>query len=136
MAKNLKEIGEDATLYIAGEQSGTPITEASYTQDADISEVQFNTSLTQTIAVTGVSYTGSFEHSGANTDLYDKLYEEQNSPKSEVPAVVDSITIEDSQRLYKFKNVLIGSRSKDLPADDRTSVSYDFTAEELVVDEA
>jgi len=136
MPQNKEEIGNDATLYIGGSQNGTPVTSASSTQDSDISEVQFNTSLTQSIAVTGVSYSGSFEHSGANTDLYDQLYEEQTGPKSEIPVKIDSITFEDSQRVYTFKNVLVGSRSKDLPADDRTSVSYDFTAEELTVAEA
>lgn len=135
MATNQEEIGNDATLFIAGAQEGVPITSASYSQEADVSEVQFNTSLTQNVTVTGVSYSGSFEHSGANTDLYDQLFTEQSTPISAIPQKVSSITIRDSQRKYVFKGVVIGSRSKDLPADDRTSVSYDFTAEELTITE-
>lgn len=131
MPTNKTEVGNDASLFIGGNSEEVPITSASFSHEADISEVQFNTSLTQSIAVTGVNYSGSFEHNGANTDVLDQLFEEQTGPRSLIPARVDTLTIEDSEKVYTFKNVLVGSRSKDLPADDRTSVTYDFTAEEL-----
>ena len=42
--------------------------------------------------------------------------------------------IYDDTHRYRFKEVLIDSRDKDFPADDRTEVTYDFVAEELIVE--
>lgn len=128
---NKKEVGNDATIFIGSEEFA--VTSASYSEEADISEVQFNTSLTNSIAVTGVSYSGSFEHNGSNKQLRDALYTEQSAPTSAIPAEVSLIVIKDSEHVYKFRNCLVSSRSKDLPSDDRTSVTYDFVCEEVVV---
>jgi hypothetical protein len=127
---NKREIGNDAKI-LAGNKS-FPITSASYSEEADISEVSFNQDLTQTIAVTSVSYSGSFEHNGSNRALRDALYEAQSTgATSDIPSVLSTLIIKDSETTYTFSNVLISSRSKDFPSDDRTSVSYDFVCEKV-----
>lgn len=133
---NKREIGNDARILVGNEEF--PITSASYSEEADISEVSFNQDLSQTIAVTSVSYSGSFEHNGSNTELRDALYQQQSSEPelaraTAIPEVLDSLFIKDEVSTYEFKNVLISSRSKDFPSDDRTSVSYDFMCETVIV---
>ena len=127
-----KETGVDVTLEVPG-GTEVPVTDVSFTEEAETSEVQFNTSYSQDIAVTGVSYSGSFEVTGRNNSLRDRVWEE--SENTTVPRYLSSITIVDgSGTSYTFSNVLITSHSKDAPADDRTSESYDFEAERLNVD--
>lgn len=136
-----KETGTDVTLQVAGDDTEYDVTNVSFSQEADTSEVQFNNSYTQDIAVTGVTYSGSFEHSGRNHSLYDSLYEEgsdvdntERFGNTSMPSHIASITIIDgNDREYTFSNVLITSQSKDAPADDRVTQSYDFNAEKLVV---
>lgn len=135
---NYKEIGNDVNLEVGGESY--PITEASYTEDADVAETQFNTGLNPSMVVTGVTYSGSFAHAGANQDLQAALYDatvpdetadDANNRQTSAPIQVSILTITDSETEYKFENVIIDSRDKDFPADDRTEVSYDFMAEKL-----
>jgi hypothetical protein len=129
---NKREIGNDAKILAGTEEF--PITSASYSEEADISEVSFNQDLTQTIAVTSVSYSGSFEHNGSNKSLRDALYEKQSQGRSSaIPTVLDNLYIKDSENTYNFKNVIMSSRSKDFPSDDRTSVTYDFMCETVTV---
>lgn len=126
-----KETGVDVTLEVPG---GTvvPVTNVSFTEETETSEVQFNTSYSQDIAVTGVSYSGSFEITGRNNSLRDRVWEENQN--TAVPSYLSSITIIDgSGTSYTFSNVLITSHSKEAPADDRTTESYDFEAEKLNV---
>jgi len=126
-----KETGVDVTLEVPG---GTvvPVTNVSFTEEAETSEVQFNTSYSQDIAVTGVSYSGSFEITGRNQSLRDTVWEENQN--TSVPTYLSSITIIDGgDTSYTFSNVLITSHSKEAPADDRTTESYDFEAEKLNV---
>ncbi|AGM11348.1 hypothetical protein M199_gp018 [Halogranum tailed virus 1] len=130
---NKEEIGNDVDLFVGGNPNPFPITSGSYSEEPQTSNVQFNTSLTQSIVQTGIEYSGSFEHSGSNKELRDAIFGEQNNPQSSVVKKLDQLVFEDSEQTYTFKGVVIGSRSKDFPADDRTSVTYDFTAEELVV---
>jgi len=135
MAENKEEIGNDVELFVGADDTSYPITSASYSEEPQTSSTQFNTSLTMSIVQTGIEYSGSFEHTGANTELRSKFFGEQSEPKSSTVSKVDQLVFEDSQSSYTFKGVVVGSRSKDFPADDRTSVTYDFTAEELVVAE-
>lgn len=127
-----KETGVDVTLEVPG-GTEVPVTDVSFTEEAETSEVQFNTSYSQDIAVTGVSYSGSFEVTGRNNSLRERVWQENQN--TTVPRYLSSITIVDgSGKSYTFSNVLITSHSKDAPADDRTSESYDFEAERLNVD--
>lgn len=129
---NKREIGNDAKILAGTEEF--PITSASYSEEADISEVSFNQDLTQTIAVTSVSYSGSFEHNGSNRALRDALYQKQSQGRSSaIPSILNLLIIRDAEHTYKFKNVIMSSRSKDFPSDDRTSVTYDFVCETVTV---
>jgi len=130
---NREEIGNDVEMFVGGNPEPIPLTSASYSEEPNTSNVQFNTSLTQSIVQTGIEYSGSFEHTGSNKELRDAIFGEQTAPKSSVVRKIDQLVIIDSETTYTFKGVVVGSRSKDFPADDRTSVTYDFTAEELVV---
>ena len=126
-----KETGVDVTLEVPGGEV-VPVTNVSFTEEAETSEVQFNTSYSQDIAVTGVSYSGSFEITGRNKSLRDSVWEENQN--TSVPTYLSSITIIDGGGTsYTFSNVLITSHSKEAPADDRTTESYDFEAEKLNV---
>lgn len=131
-----KETGVDVTLELPGGDE-VPVTNVSYSEEAETSEVQFNNSYAMDIAVTGVTYSGSFEIAGRDNGLRDSLW--RDSPTSDVstqvPAYIENISIIDGEGTsYTFENVLISSHSKDAPADDRTTESYDFTAERLNID--
>lgn len=132
-----KETGVDVTLQIAGGDE-VPVTNVSFSEEAETSEVQFNTSYSQDIAVTGVTYSGSFEIAGRNNTLRDTLWggdSENEGVNTSLPSYLSNITIVDGEgTAYVFSNVLVTSHSKDAPSDDRTTESYDFTAEKLVVE--
>lgn len=133
-----KETGVDVKLQIGGDADEIPVTNVSFSEEADTSEVQFNNSYTDNIAVTGVSYSGSFEVAGRNNDLRDKVWSGETSGEAfstALPGYLSSMTIVDgSGRSYSFSNVLVTSHSKDAPADDRVTESYDFMAEKLVIE--
>jgi len=127
-----KETGVDVTLELPGGET-VPVTNVSYSEEAETSEVQFNTSYSRDIAVTGVSYSGSFEIAGRNNSLRDTLWEE--SADTSLPSYLSSITIIDGDgKAYVFTNVLVTSHSKDAPSDDRVTESYDFEAEKLITE--
>lgn len=131
-----KETGVDVTLEVPGGEE-VPVTNVSFSEEAETSEVQFNNSYAQDIAVTGVTYSGSFEIAGRDNTLRDSLWEDAptGDVSTQVPSYVGSLTIIDGGgTAYTFENVLITSHSKDAPADDRTTESYDFTAERLNID--
>jgi len=136
MGQNQEEIGNDVSLSVGSGRTTYPVTSVSYSEEPQTDSTQFNTSLTMNIVQTGVEYSGSFEHDGANTGLRDEFFGEQTSPRSSTVKKVDQLVFEDSQSVYTFSGVVVGSRSKDFAADGRTSVTYDFTAEELYVDAA
>lgn len=134
-----KETGVDVDLELPGGTT-VPVTNVSYSEEADTSEVQFNNSYTNNIAVTGVSYSGSFEIAGRNNTIRDTLWGSSKAGESlntAMPSYLTSITIIDGGgRSYVFTNVLVTSHSKDAPSDDRVSESYDFEAEKLVIEDA
>lgn len=133
---NRKETGVDVTLEIPGGNE-VPVTNVSFSEEAETSEVQFNNSYAQDIAVTGVTYSGSFEIAGRDNSLRDALWEDSptGDVSTQVPSYIGSMSIIDGEgTAYTFENVLITSHSKDAPADDRTTESYDFTAERLNID--
>lgn len=132
-ARERKEVGVNCVLELTNNDE-VPITNVSFSEEAETSEVQFNTGFNQDIAVTGVSYSGSFEMSGRNEDVRATAWtrEGDDSPTS-LPRYIDTMTIrhEDGKWSAQFDNVVLNSRSKDMPSDDRTSDSYDFMAERL-----
>lgn len=123
-----KETGSDGALTISGYNGDVPVTNGSYALDADTSESQFMGGFTQNIAITGVSYSGSFEHDGSNDELRSLIRDGNGMPK-----VLTQLTFKESERNVIFKNVIVTSHSKDVPGDDRTSVTYDWVAETVTI---
>lgn len=134
-----KETGVDVTLEVPQGDDPIPITSVSFSEEADTSEVQFNNSYSQDIAVTGVTYSGSFETAGRNNSLRETVWSanaDNEQLSTTLPTYLSAISIIDGGgKSYTFTNVLITSHSKDAPADDRTTESYDFSAERLVVED-
>ena len=131
-----KEVGENCTLFLP-EGVSTPVTNVSFSEEANTSEVQYTDGFSQDIAVTGVSYSGSFEISGnANTERDQGWSDGSGDAGTTLPEYIGNMTITDGEgRSYSFSNVLLNSHSKDIPSDDRTSQSFDFMAETLVTEE-
>jgi hypothetical protein len=124
-----KEIGHDVVVTIAGEQD-VPVTNISYSSDASSSTTQFSSGLGQSIVTTGMEYSGSFEHDGSNVSLQEAVRDDRGVPKA--PTDVE-ITVNEHERTVTFSGVMVESRSKDMPSDDRTSETYDFVAEEMLI---
>jgi len=129
-----KEVGENCTLFLTGGDSGTPVSDVSFSEEANTSEVQYTNSFAQSIAVTGVTYSGSFTIPGrANTERDDGWTDGSGDEGTTLPKYIETMTIEDGDgRDYTFSNVLLNSHSKDIPSDDRTEQSFDFMAETLI----
>jgi hypothetical protein len=134
-----KEVGENCTLFLPGgdgDDEGVPVTNVSFSEEANTSEVQYTDSFAQSIAVTGVTYSGSFEIPGNANDTWDITWEEDSERGHTLPSHVGTMTIQDSQgRNWNFTDVLINSHSKDVPSDDRTTQSFDFMAETMTYSE-
>jgi len=124
-----KEIGHDAVITI-GSNTDVPLTNISYSVDAETSETQFGTGMGMSIVTTGMTYSGSFEHTGSNVNLQEEIRDDEGLPED--PTNLE-ITIEEHERTVTFTGVIVESRSKDIPSDDRTSESYDFVAEEMLI---
>lgn len=131
-----KEVGVNCTLFLpSSDETGTDITNFSFSEEANTSEVQFNNGFSQNIAVTGVSFSGSFDIDGNAQDARDEGWDSPGEGTT-VPTNVGTLTIKTGTgRLYNFRNVILNSHSKDIPSDDRTSSSFDFMAEGLTVTE-
>lgn len=128
-----KEVGTDCVLEVPS-GSPIPVTNVSFSEEAETSEVQFTSGFHQDIAVTGVSYSGSFELAGKNEDVRDAAWNDgQNDEQTTLPNYIGSMVIraEDGSWEAVFAHVMLNSRSKDIPADDRTTDSYDFMAEKM-----
>jgi len=119
-----KEVGADGALTVSGYEGDVPVTNVSYSLDTDTSDSQYLGNLRQSIAITGVSYSGSFEYDGSNDELREKIRDSDGLPR-----VLDQLLVQESKRNVLFKNVIVEGASKDIPGDDRTSMSYDFVAE-------
>jgi len=92
-----KETGVDVTLEVSPLDGEVPVTSASYSEEAETSEVQFNDSYGQDIAVTGVTYSGSFEVAGRNNDLRDALWggDTDSAGQTTLPSYVSTLSITD-----------------------------------------
>ncbi len=128
-----KEVGENCTLFLPN--GSTPVSNVSFSEEANTSEVQYTDSFAQDIAVTGVSYSGSFDIPGnANVERADGWSDGSGEAGTTLPEYIGTITIVDGEGTeFTFSNVMFNSHSKDIPSDDRTEQSFDFMAETLVV---
>lgn len=132
--------GQEATLKWG--DSEIPITNVSWSRDVDTSEVQHNDTLNPKILVTGLSYSGSFEYTGRQWDVMnDLVYQEESGVHSRGEPQRGTLTVKETKEdngdiinfLYTFKGVIVTSQSRDLPADDSASSSWDFSAEDMHV---
>jgi len=125
-----KEVGPNCKLEIP---SGTelPVTNVSFSEEAETSEVQYTTGFNKDIAVTGVTYSGSFEVSGNANGTRGEGWTEAGSSGTNLPKHVSNLVIKDGNKTYTFVDVLLNSHSKDIPSDDRTTQSFDFMAQRL-----
>lgn len=127
-----KEVGANCTLELP-QGDPIPVENVSFSEEANTSEVQYTDSFTQSIAVTGVTYSGSFDIPGNAVDERDVGWDNGNSTDANttLPKHIDNLVITDSETAYTFTNVLLNSHSKDIPSDDRVSHSFDFMAERM-----
>lgn len=126
-----KEVGANCELQIPGGTS-IPVENVSFSEEANTSEVQYTGTFRQSIAVTGVTYSGSFDIPGNANNVRDKGWDNgsDNDDNTTLPTQLDGMVIVDGEgRTHTFENVLLNSHSKDIPSDDRTSQSFDFMAE-------
>lgn len=143
-SQNRDETGHDGTLIINGSDGNKEIAigSASYEESAEWAESRFNDSFHAEISLTGVSFSGSFEFDGSSEDLRDALYKSASDGTYQVPEPPSNVEIHMEEevdngsggtttRTLIFKNVGIETRSRDIPADDMTTTSYDFIAERM-----
>lgn len=126
-----KEVGEDCTLEFP-QGNPIPVTNVSFSEEAETSEVQYTNGWHQNIAVTGVSYSGSFEIAGNANEERNDAWEEQGN--TAIPSHVSNMSINDGTDTWTFTNVVVESHEKDIPADDRVTHSFDFMAEKLITE--
>jgi hypothetical protein len=129
-----KEVGGNCELQLS-DGTEVAVTNVSFSEEANTSEVQYTSGFHQSIAVTGVSYSGSFEISGNAQSMRAEGWAngQPEAGETSLPQSVGSMTIVDGEgNEYTFNNVLLNSHSKDIPSDDRTTQSFDFMAERLV----
>jgi hypothetical protein len=132
-----KEVGENCTLFLPDERA-VPVSNVSYSEEANVSEVQYTDGFNQSLAVTGVTYSGSFTIPGRDNETRDIGFtsDGDNERNTSLPELIENMTIQDgSGRDFTFGNVMIDSHSKDIPSDDRTEHSFDFQAETLTTDD-
>lgn len=129
----VREQGAENRLTVAG-QIDVGITNISYDIDTETETFQHNNEPLMPIhVITGARYSGSFEHNGSNEELRQAVRRRNGLPVH--PQKVE-IKLEEYEVTGRFKNVIIGSRSKDVPSDGATSQTYDFIAERWVSDES
>ena len=129
-----KEVGENCTLFLP-EGSSVAVSDVSFSEEANTSEVQYTDSFAQSIAVTGVTYSGSFTIPGNANIERDRGWDNgSGDAATTLPKHIGNMSIQDGEgRTYSFSNVLLNSHSKDIPSDDRTEQSFDFMAETMTV---
>lgn len=136
-SKGEKEVGANCSLEIAQAGESVPVENVSFSEEANTSEVQYTDSFSQSIAVTGVTYSGSFDIPGNANYVRKEGWDEGSDADTTLPKHIQTMSIVDGEdRAFTFTNVLLNSHSKDIPSDDRTSQSFDFMAERMIVESA
>jgi hypothetical protein len=125
-----KEVGPNCVIEVPS-GSEIPVSNVSFSEEAETSEVQYTTGFNKDIAVTGVTYSGSFEIPGNANNVRNEGWNEASSDATNLPQHVNNLVIKDGDKTYTFVDVLLNSHSKDIPSDDRTTQSFDFMAQRL-----
>jgi hypothetical protein len=137
--------GQDAQLKIEGTSDGSvreiAVTNVSWDREANMTDVQYNTSRSPRQVTTGLRYSGSFEYDGRDYTIQNEflLNEEteagieKNRPREGITLVVtEEPDVNPGQKyVYKFTDVKVTGQSRDMPSDDVSSTSWDFVAENL-----
>lgn len=133
--------GQDAIIKFGNRE--ITVSNVSWSRDVNTTDVQHNDSLEPKILTTGLRYSGSFEYDGRDYDLMNELVTKEetavydkNEPVRGTLSVTEVQTNEDGSTeryIYTFRNVIVTGQSRDAPADDTTSTSWDFEAESINV---
>jgi hypothetical protein len=135
-----RHTGADAIVSVPN-GNDIPVSNVSWDHDVNTTEVQHSGTggagsnpLNAAIAITGLRYSGSFDYDGKNEDLRQQLFKDNGEPER-VTMTVREEPGEGSttSRTFTFENVIVTGMSRDVPADDVSSTSWDFAAENLVV---
>ena len=145
MAHYSRVTGQEAIISIPqGEEIA--VTNVSFEIAPDTTDVQTDQSLKPDIVTTGLRYSGSFEYDGVQDNIRNNLfydanespYHEAGEPKRVTMTVVEEPPSEEAAtelpRTWVLENVVITGMSRDVPADDVASTSWDFDAEDAFVD--
>ena len=129
-----REVGAETVLTVVGSSTvqDVPISNVSYDAEVNTSNFQHNQDLLQANAITGVNYSGSFEHNGANSEVRQAIRDNKGRP---IHPKNLTIKVQEYNRQVRFKRCIVETRSKDIPGDDTTSETYDFIAEQMIIDE-
>lgn len=137
--------GQDATAKWGSTEFA--VSTVSWNRNINTSEVQHNDDLNAKILTTGLRYDGSFEYSGRNWDLMNALVHQKegpthqaNEPETGTLTVMETVESENDdgsvsteKYMYTFTGVVVTGQSRDLPADDASSSSWDWQAEKMSV---
>lgn len=118
-----------------------PVTDVSWTRDYSMEEVQHNGSMNPTLATTEIRYNGSFDYQGQNPEAMEVIMHGENSAVQRNRPVRGTLTIkeynhdnnDEQVQTITFKRVIITSVDRDVPADDVSSTSMDWEAEDMIV---
>lgn len=139
--------GQEAIITIPSGTDGDneiAVTNVSFDIEVNTTDVQTDQSLRPDIATTGLRYSGSFEYDGGQDKIRAKLfytageseYHQAGEPKRVNMTVKEEAPnsgATDLPRTWTLENVLVTGMSRDVPADDVASTSWDFEAEDAYV---
>lgn len=139
--------GQEAVIKIPNSAGNEiAITNVSFDIETNTTDVQTDQSLRPVIATTGLRYSGSFEYDGTQDKIRDNLfyssgesnYHEAGEPKRVTMTVKEeqpdqSPNAATNARTWTLENVVVTGMSRDIPADDVVSTSWDFEAEDAYV---
>jgi hypothetical protein len=147
--------GQDAIIKVGDQEFA--VTNVSFDIEPDSTDVQTNQSMKPDIAITGLRYSGSFEYDGEQDTVRNLLFYSAGDPpvgedgnkqagepkrfnmtvKEKAPSVTDDGTTTSESgnlsRTWTIKNAVCLGLSRDVPADDVTSSSWDFDAEDIYI---
>lgn len=151
--------GQEAIINIPATGNGNEIavTNVSFDIEVNTTDVQTNQGLKPDVATTGLRYSGSFEYDGEQDTIRNNLFwsaseqlvgtgpltpKEPGEPKrvtmtvQEIDPNAGNVSGQGSgnlPRTWTLEGVVVTGMSRDVPADDVASTSWDFEAEDAYV---
>lgn len=137
--------GQDAIIK-APEGNEIAVSSVSFDIDVNTTDVQTDRSMRADIVTTGLRYSGSFEYDGSQDTIRGNLFysaddtavsegdKQAGEPKRVNMTVKEENDASDSGfRKWSLENIVVTGMSRDIPADDVASTSWDFEAEDVYV---